>query len=519
MRTAYAKALQKYSERTALRYDGTTYSYEDLDRQSNRLANAFVDAGVESGDRVAVLMSNRPEFVVSELAIVKAGGVKILLNDMLGVDEVTHILSDSRVETILCGPQFVGMIDDLYDDIDTLDTVVCLDETPENERFDRYEQFTRRGDPAEPPDRETDPADVLFHAYTGGTTGDPKGVLHTHRSRAMVYYGVLVELDLSGDDTVLVTTPLSHSAGSFARSALLAGGTVVLRAEFEADRALRDIETHGITWTFMVPTMIYRLLDSSDLDARDVSSLETLVYGAAPMKTERLRQGLDEFGAIFMQFYGQTEVPNLITTLGKEEHAIALRDGRDSWLSSAGHPTLLSDVKIVDTETGETQPPGEPGEIFATAPYTMREYFELPEATAETLQDGWIATGDVGRRDETGYVTLLDRRNNLVITGGMNVYTTKVEDTLVAHEGVKDVAVIGVPDDDWGEAVKAIVVPYDGVDVSEADVRSLARENLSDYKVPKSVDFVSELPETPFGKVDKSGLRERYWDGEDRQIG
>jgi fatty-acyl-CoA synthase/long-chain acyl-CoA synthetase len=235
------------------------------------------------------------------------------------------------------------------------------------------------------------------------------------------------------------------------------------------------------------------------------------------MTPARLREGLDEFGTVFTQFYGQTEVPNLITVLGKEEHRIAAEEGEEQRLGSAGQPTLMADVKIVDTETGERQPRGSEGEIMATAPYVMDEYWELPEKTAETVEDGWVHTGDVGKRDEDGYVYLLDRKSNMIISGGMNVYSTDVEDVLVTHPGVSQVAVIGVPDEKWGEAVTAIVVPEDE-DLTAAAIHEFADAELADYKRPKQVAFREELPQTPYGKIDKKALREPYWEESDRDI-
>jgi fatty-acyl-CoA synthase/long-chain acyl-CoA synthetase len=239
------------------------------------------------------------------------------------------------------------------------------------------------------------------------------------------------------------------------------------------------------------------------------------------MTPARLREGLEAFGPVFLQFYGQTEVPNLITTFGKDEHRKAIETGHEERLSSAGYPCLMADVRIVDAETGNPADQldvGESGEILATSPYTMTEYYERPEATAETVVDGWVRTGDIGRRDEDGYVYLLDRASDLIISGGMNVYSTEVEEALDEHEGVREVAVIGVPDDDWGEAVTAIVVPR-GDSATEDDLLSFVDEELADYKKPKSVEFRESIPKTPYGKMDKKALREPYWEDEERDVG
>jgi fatty-acyl-CoA synthase/long-chain acyl-CoA synthetase len=315
-------------------------------------------------------------------------------------------------------------------------------------------------------------------------------------------------------------TPLPHSAAVFLWGGLLTGATVLVQDGFDPQKALELVDEQSVTWTFMVPTMIYRVLNAPELADYETSSIETLVYGAAPMTPARLREGLNEFGPVFLQFYGQTEVPNLITTFGKREHEQAVQRDRTERLSSAGQPCLMADVKIVDVESSEPQPPGEEGEILATAPYVMQEYFERPEAMTETMtDDGWVHTGDIGELDEDGYVYLLDRASDIIITGGMNVYSTEVEEALDEHPDVSQVAVIGVPHEDWGEAVKAVVIPEgEGSAELESDILTFAAEHLADYKQPKNVDFVESIPETPYGKMDKKALRDRYWEDRERRI-
>lgn len=511
---ALIKSLDRFSDRVAVTVGGSAYTYGELDERSNAVANALVERGVEPGDRVALMMSNCLGYVIADLALLKAGAVKLPLNDMLTKDEFQYMLSDSGTETVIAGPTFTDTLASLDASLETLDRGFVIDS--ESDQFDSLADLETEGDTTEPPSVSISPDSPVGHFYTGGTTGDPKGVIHSHDNFLQNVYAHITELDMTGDDTLLLMTPLPHSAGLFLWAALLLGAESVIRPGFEPEQALRDIEDHQVTWSFLVPTMIYTLLDDPRLDETDTSSLETLVYGAAPMTPARLREGLEEFGAVFTQFYGQTEVPNLITVLGKEEHRIAIDEEEEQRLGSAGQPTLMADVKIVDTETGEWQPPGREGEIMATAPYVMDEYWELPEKTAETVEDGWVHTGDIGKRDEDGYVYLLDRKSNMIISGGMNVYSTDVEDVLATHPNVAQVAVIGVPDEKWGEAVTAIIVP-DG-EVTSADIHDFSDDELGDYKRPKHVEFRDELPKTPYGKIDKKALREPYWDGSDRSI-
>lgn len=520
LKGCFESSLARNSTRTALHFDshGETLTYADLDEQSNAVANALVDRGIAPGDRVALLVSNRVEYVVADLAIIKAGAVKVPLNAMLTPDEFEYMLSDSGASTAIAGPAFTEMLVDIAPSLPDLERPVGIAADRSSPAgFTDFATLRAEGASETAPSIDIDPSETVAHYYTGGTTGKPKGVIQSHRSMTMNVYAHAIELAITGDNTLLLMTPLPHSAGLFLWGGLLTGATMVVRDGFDPERALQDIETRSITWTFMVPTMIYRLLDHAALDSYDTSTLETLVYGAAPMTANRLKEGLDKFGAVFLQFYGQTEVPNLITTFGKDEHRHAVDNGLDERLESAGQPCLMADVKVVDYDTGEELPQGEIGEILVTAPYTMDEYFDLPEKSAETLVDGWVRTGDIGRINGDGYLYLLDRDSDVIITGGMNVYSTEVEDALDRHPDVREVAVIGIPDSDWGEAVHAVVVP-ETASLSESDLRAFADERLADYKKPKSVEFVDKIPTTPYGKQDKVELRDQYWEDESRDI-
>lgn len=514
-----AKSLQRFEGRVAIEVDDEEYTYGELDSRSNAVANALTERGIEPGDRVALMMSNCLGYVIADLALLKAGAVKLPLNDMLTADEFEYMLSDSRASTVICGSNFVDTLETLQNNVETIERSIAIadaDVIPES--FEAFDTLETEGDTTTLPDIDIAPADPVGHYYTGGTTGRPKGVIHTHENFVMNTYSHIAELDFTGDETLLLMPPLPHSAGAFLWAAVLVGAKSVIRDGFDAKRALTDIEDKDVTWAFLVPTMIYGILDHPLLNETDTSSLETLVYGAAPMTPARLQEGIEAFGPVFVQFYGQTEVPNLITALGKDEHQLAIKNSEKQRLSSAGYPCLMVDVKIVDPKTGEIQPQGEEGEILATGPYVFEEYWERPEETDETIEDGWIHTGDVGKRDEDGYVYLLDRKSNMIISGGMNVYSTNVEEVLANHSQINQVAVIGVPDEKWGEAVTALVVPEASDALDATDIKAFANDELADYKKPKTVEFVDELPTTPYGKIDKKALREPYWENEEREI-
>jgi fatty-acyl-CoA synthase/long-chain acyl-CoA synthetase len=358
------------------------------------------------------------------------------------------------------------------------------------------------------PDVEVGPAEIGLLLYTGGTTGRPKGVVHRSQELAVNLLSHRIETEIGPDDRLLLSSPLPHSAGFLLQTALLAGAVTHIERGFDALGIVDAVHEEGVSYLFMVPTMIYRLLDAVRDDPRDLSALRTILYGAAPMSPERLQEGLDRFGPVFMQLYGQSEAPNFITRLTREDHVT----GEGERLRSCGKAVALAEVRILD-DAGEACAPGQAGEVAARTPYTMAGYHGLPEATDKTLQDGWLHTGDIGYLDERGYLFLLDRKNDMIISGGMNVYSSEVEAAVRACPGVAQAAVVGVPHPDWGEAVVAYVVPAaDGPDLDEDTLTRQCRSALSAYKRPKEFRLVESLPLTAVGKVDKKALRASWAD-------
>lgn len=516
--TLLQRHCEKYADRVAVQYQGDVLSYGDLGRQANRLAAGLRDIGVTSDDRVALMQSNRLEYVVSNLAVPKAGGIWVPLNDMLSVEDVQYILSDSDAQYAIVGPSFIPYLEDIAIGETALEQIITVGQRWSHDAVDTtsFAEILEQNN-STPPAIDNDPDDVAAQYYTGGTTGKPKGVLHTHENFVLDLYSHIIELDIQSEQMLLMT-PLPHSAGLFLLSGLLRGGTHIITQGFEPQTALELIESNNITWTFMVPTMIYRLLDDEKRGEFDTSSLETLTYGAAPMTPERIREGIDAFGPIFQQFYGQTEVPNLITTLSKSAHTSAIEAGNEELLSSAGLPTTMADVMIGDPDTAQPVDDGDIGMIYASAPYAMKGYYERPEKNEEVFVDRWVKTGDIGRKGEQGYIYLLDRDSDMIISGGMNVYSTKVEEVIEQHDQVAQCAVIGIPDDEWGEAVHAIIIPYDDEKIDQTEIVTQSRSDLADYEVPKSLEVREFLPETPYGKIDKQALREEYWEDEDRKV-
>jgi len=509
------RACEKYASEPLLTIDDTTLEYSEAWLRAGRLADSLADAGVEPGDTVGLLVSNRIEYVIADLACVRGGFVKVALNDMLTDEEIRHIVTDSEATAVVVESEFLETIRTIRSEIDSLKHVVGV--TPDSpDDVLSFEECLSNGDDNSVA-VDIEPDDIAMFQYTGGTTGKPKGAKHTQHGLAMDLHAHVIELEIGHKERMLLMTPLPHSAGYAFLAGMLRGAHITVTDGFEPTKFLDLIETDGISWTWMVPTMLYRILDHEKLSETDVSSLETLVYGAAPITRERLEEGLEVFGQVFIQLYGQSEVPNIATTLQKADHDLEAGTS----LESCGRAATMVDVRIApleDKSSTEPLPPGKEGEIILRAPYSMVGYHELPEVTEKTLVNGWVRTGDVGKKDEDGYVYILDRDKDVIVSGGMNVYTTTVEDALDAHDDVAEVAVIGLPHDDWGEAVHAVVVPEDPGGITDEEILSFAGKRLADYKKPKSVEFVDELPTTPYGKVDKKTLREPYWEDADRNV-
>ncbi len=497
-------AMQRHGERIAVRFEGQALSYAELFRQSCRAAHAMIAAGVTPNTRVALMMSNCAEYAVADQAIVQSGSAKVPLNDMLGEEEIRYIIADSGARLAVVGANFFEIVQRNRQHWPELTTIVGLADAADcPDGIIPWQAFLATGADSVPA-VEIGPDDLARITYTGGTTGMPKGVMHSQRTATLNMYAHVMEIGLLDDERLLLSSPLPHSAGSLMMAGLIKGATHFIERRFDPETVVRRIEDDGVTFTFLVPTMIYRVLDWIGDSRPDLSSLRTIMYGAAPITVERLRQGLAVFGPVFMQLYGQSEVPNFITRLRREDHR--LDEHLVHRLKSCGQPAIMADVRIVD-DNGRPLPPGESGEIAVHTPYNMLGYHAMPEKTAETLVDGWVHTGDIGMQDAEGYVYLLDRKKDMIISGGMNVYSVEVEAAVQACDGVSQAAVVGLPDADWGEAVTAFVVPEAGAEPDADGIIAACRDRLSAYKRPKKVYFLDAMPLTTYGKLDKKTLR------------
>ncbi|MXR50379.1 AMP-binding protein [Halovenus sp. WSH3] len=496
----------RYGDRPAIRHAGETLSYAELDERSRRFADVYAALGLTVDDRVGILMDNRPEFITAHTGAVRAGVPVVPLNKKLDDTQVRELAQTGTIDVLVVGERFFETIEAIQRERNEFQHVIAqADEEPIPVGFHDLEELLASADPVLP-EPSPSPEDTAAVYYTSGTTGDPKGVVHTHRSLALNCYAHTHEMEINRGEQMLLTTPLSHSAEPFARAGLTQGATVVLQQEFDSETVLETIEREEITWTFMVPTMIAAVVEDERLSETDTDSLETIAYGAAPIPDPILKRGVEQFGRIFLQFYGLTEVPNLITVLPKSDH-----DPEQGALESAGYPTQLVEIRLLDIDAEWAT---DVGEIAVRSPYALAGY--VGEQSAYT-DDGWLRTGDVGRIED-GRVHVLDRIQDVIVVDGEPVFSTTVENAIQRHPDVRRVAVIGVPENGADtrrseaveQIVKAVVVPADDAEITPESLRDVCSDSLADSPL-HSIDVVGQLPETPYGKVDKQALRDPYW--------
>jgi fatty-acyl-CoA synthase len=500
----FVPALDRFGPRPAVVAGGVTWTYADIVDHANRLAHVLGDAGVEPGEPVALAISNRAEWIIADQAIIRAGAAKVPINDMLSAPEIEYILGDSGAKVALVDSALMARVAGA--DAPGLAVLICVDGArPADPRVIEWaDALAAVPAGVAPPEVVVGPDDPTMILYTGGTTGRQKGVVHTQRTLASCEIAHLIELGLLDDERMLIISPLPHATGFLAQAGMLKGAALYIEPGFDVGVVLERIARDRITFVFMVPTMIYRVLDRAEGSGLDFSSLRTLLYGAAPMAVDKLARGLTLFGPVFMQLYGQSEAPDFITRLRREDHDLS----HPERLASCGQVTAFMEMVVADAQD-RPLPAGQVGQVLARGPYLMRGYHNMPDKSAQTLAGGWLHTGDIGRIDADGYLFLLDRMNDMIISGGMNVYCSEVESVLAGCPGVDQAAVVGLPDDDWGERVVALVVPSAERAPDVEEIRATCRMRLAAYKRPKEIVFVAELPVTAYGKVDKKSLRQK----------
>ncbi|AMO63207.1 acyl-CoA synthetase [Mycolicibacterium phlei] len=515
-------ALKRNKDKPVLFLGDTTLTGGELADRISQYVQAFEGLGAGADTTTGLLSLNRPEVLMIIGAGQTQGYRRTALHPLGSLDDHAYVLNDAGVSTLIIDPTpaFVERAVGLLEKVPGLKQVLTLGPVPpalEGVGVDLVAEAAKY-EPQPLVAADLPPDHIGGMAYTGGTTGKPKGVIQTLRSITTMTTIQLAEWEWPDNPRFLMCTPLSHAGAAFFVPTIIKGGQLFVLTKFDPAEVLRVIEEQKITATMLVPSMMYALLDHPDSRTRDLSSLETVYYGASAMNPVRLREAIDRFGPIFAQYYGQSEAPMVITYLGRKDHD-------EKRLTSCGRPTVFARVALLDSE-GKPVPQGEVGEICVSGPLVSGGYWNKPEATAETFRDGWMHTGDLAREDEDGFYYIVDRTKDMIVTGGFNVFPREVEDVVAEHPSVAQVCVIGTPDEKWGEAVTAVVVLRPDADRSEegiakmtAEIQAAVKERKGSVQAPKQVIVVDSVPVTALGKPDKKAVRAQFWEDSDRKVG
>jgi acyl-CoA synthetase (AMP-forming)/AMP-acid ligase II len=514
------KAVHLYPNKRAIVCEGDSWTYAGFGSRVDRLSQALLSLGVERGDRVAILHRNCHRFLECYFGVMQIGGVLVPMNYRLSPSDWLDIITDSGAKILVVDEWLRERMQSVADLVSERCTLVWAGDggTEEGSAREegRYELLLEEASSARPPPAEIGGDDIAQIYYTSGTTGRGKGVVLTHRNVYVHALGTIAEFQLTDGDVWIHAAPLFHLADGWATwSITWVGGVHVLVPDFREQAVLEAIEREGVTITNMIPTMLNALVNYSRVGEYDYSSLRLLLSGGAPIAGKLVERIMETFGCEYAQTYGMTETSPYLTVSTLKDHLAGLsREEQIRFRAKAGREFITVELRVVNAEGEDVEPDGEEvGEIIVRGDGVTSGYGNLPEATEEAIKDGWLYTGDVAVIDGEGYVHIVDRKRDMIITGGENVYSVEVENVLYSHPWILEAAVIGVPDEQWGEAVTAIVVLKEGQDASEEEIIQFCKEKMATFKAPKSVDFVSDLPKTGSGKISKSVLREDFWKG------
>lgn len=495
-----SRNARRIPEKTAIVYEDRTYTYEQLNQEVNKLSHGLIKRGVKKGDKIALMMKNSDTFIIVFYAIMKTGAIAVPVNFRLTANEVSYILDDSDSSIVVFDEEYASLINDATLQNNKIHLKVTTGDTALTGQVSLQELLVEN---SEDPDVSVDESDDAEILYTSGTTGYPKGALFDHHRLLHVAFNTSLILKINPDDVLLHAAPLFHSAqlNLFMIPGIYLGCTQVIHQNFEPEKVLKAIEHYKISLFFGVPTMYNFLLQVPEKNKYDLSSVTRCGYGAAPMPIALLEPAMELFGTD--QFYnmcGQTEG-------GPGAGAFLLPEQHKTKMGAGGKASLNTELRVVD-EHGDDVQPDEVGEFIIQSEMVMKRYYNKPEETAQALRNGWLYTGDLATIDEDGFITLVDRKKDMIVSGGENIYSTEVEQALYRHPQLLDATVVGLPDPVWGEKVVAIIVPKPGETLDYAELKQFCKDHLADYKIP--VEFIEEkeIPRNASGKVLKYRIRE-----------
>ena len=494
-----------FPDQEAVVYEDRRVTYRQLLDRARRLTSALYQRGMRPQDRVAILAMNCNEYFDVYTACHLSGFICTTVNFRLAAPEIEFILQDSAPRVLVFEDQYTDVIDSLRDRLPSIEHYLCIGDCPAWAQ--PYDGALDDGDPGGAPVRAI-PEDIVHLIYTSGTTGRPKGAARSQRGDLALAQNQSETMEMRTNGRVLVMMPMFHAGGlAMMLSEFWHAGCVILQRKFDPQEVLRTIERERIVTVHMAPTIVQQVLDLPDIGDYDLSSLETILYAAAPMPVAVLQRGVKLLGQIFVNSWGMTETTG--TVLPKHLHILQGSEEEVRRLGSIGQPMTFCDIRIVN-EQGEDCADGQPGEIWIRSPANLAYYWNNSAATIEALRDGWLRTGDMAWRDGQGFLFLVDRKKDMIISGGENIYCQEVEQALMHHPSVQDAAVIGVPHEKWGETVKAVVVLKAGAEVGADELIEFSGTRIARYKRPTSIQFVAELPRLASGKVNKIVLRQLY---------
>jgi len=530
-----AKALKLFPQKRAIVCGNKHWTYQEFCSRIHQLSRCLKGFGLKKDDKVAILHPNCHTFLEAYYAIPQIGAISVPINTRLSPREFAFILQDSESKVLIADVMFKNQLDPIRKEIRGIKKILWTGEDPgyssppdphgrtrKNHSVDlNYEKALQQEDAGALPAPPTNGEDIAQIYYTSGTTGRPKGVMLSHKNVTTHAIGTIAELHLTDSDVWVHVAPLFHLADAWATWAVTwVGGTHVLVREFDARAVLETIQREKVTLTNLIPTMLNLMVNHPDTGKFDYSSLRVLLSGGAPIAPEVVRKVVKTFKCDYIQTYGMTETSPYLTLSILKEHLRKLSDDDQlRFKSKTGREFIGVNLKVVDEQGKEIKKDEkEVGEIIVKGDIVTKGYWKLPEETKKSIKEGWLYTGDMAVIDEEGYVTIVDRKKDMILTGGENVYSTEVENVLYMHTAILECAVVGIPDQKWGEAVKAIVVLKPGQRATEQEIIQFCKGKIAHYKAPKSIDFVDALPRTGSGKIHKKNLRDKYWEGYEKKV-